>query len=148
MKRFVFNLETLLQHRMNLEEKERNELARIRHSLQSEKEHGDDLRQRLRETAMELSHMQSENADSRETSWFCRYMDRVRHDIEASDKRIIQLEHSLQAQKLAVVEAIKKTKTLGSLKAKRQREYNLLSEKEGQKAIDEIVVTRFVRKNE
>ena len=148
MKKFVFNLETLLHHRTNLEEKERNELSRIRFLLQSETKHREDLRRRLKETALELSRLQTENADSREAAWFCLYLDRIRYEIELSDRQIIQLEQRLQAQKLAVIEATKKTKVLNSLKARKEKEHDLAAERETQKTIDEVIVTRFVRKDQ
>ncbi|HYK88135.1 MAG TPA: flagellar export protein FliJ [Acidobacteriota bacterium] len=149
MKKFVFNLETLLQHRITVEEKERNELRRLQYLFQTEINHRNTLHNRLGETALELSQLQSGNAtDSGEVEWFCLYMDRMRHEIALSDKRIAQLEQDLQAQKVAVIEATKKTKVLDSLKTRKQKEYSLAVERQGQKAIDEIVVTRFARKNE
>ncbi len=148
MKKFVFNLETLLHHRMNLEEKQRNELSRLRFLLESEVKRRDDLRRRLRATALELSRLQNENVDSGESAWYCLYMDRIRHEIELSDERIVRLEKNLKAQRLAVIEATKKTKVLKALQARRLKEYDLAVERQGQRAIDEIVVTRFARREE
>ncbi len=148
MKKFVFNLETLLQYRINLEEKERNELARLKFLLQTEINHRNDLRGQLRRTALELSRLQNENADSREVDLYYRYEDRMRYEIDLSDKKILQLEKDLQAQKLVVIEATKKKKGLESLKTRKQKEYDLAVERQGQKAIDEIVVTRFARRTE
>ncbi len=146
MKKFIFNLETLLRHRANLEEKARNELSRLKFLLQTEVNHRSDLQSRLGRTTLELSRLQNKNADSEDVDWHCRYADRMRHEIELSNNRILQLEKELQAQKLAVVEATKKRKVLESLKTKRQREHSLTVERQGQKTIDEIVVTRFARK--
>lgn len=148
MKKFVFNLETLLQHRINLEEKERNELARLKFLLQTEINRRNELLGELRRTSLELSQLQNENGDAREADLYYRYEDRMRHEIELSNKKILQLEKDLQAQKLAVIEAKKKKKVLDSLKARKQKEYDLAVERQGQKTIDEIVVTRFARKTE
>ncbi len=148
MKKFVFNLETLLQHRINLEEKERNELARLKFLLQTEINHRNELLGELKRTSRELSRLQNENGDAREADLYYRYEDRMRHEIELSDKKILQLEKDLQAQKLAVIEATKKKKVLDSLKARKQKEYDLAVERQGQKTIDEIVVTRFARKTQ
>ena len=147
MKRFVFNLETVLRHRMNLEEKERNELSRIRYEFQTEVNRRDDLRGRLRETSMELSRLRSENADIAEVTWYYPYLERLRHEIQLSDKRIVQLDGTLQAQMLVVIEATKKRKVLDSLKTRKHQEFTLAADRQEQKNIDEIVVTRYARKD-
>jgi flagellar FliJ protein len=148
MKKFAFNLETLLRHRKNLEEKERDELARLHFEYQTEINHRDDLRNRLKETLGELSRLRCKNADSGEVAWFYPYMDRLRYEIELSHKRIAELDRAFQAQKLVVIEATKKKKILDSLKTRKQREFNLAVERQEQKTVDELAVTRFVRKDE
>jgi flagellar export protein FliJ len=116
--------------------------------LQTEINHRNDLHNRLSRTATELSRLQGKNADSREVDWYYLYADRMRYEIELSDRRIVQLRKDLQAQKLAVIEAIKKKKVLDSLKTRKQKEYSQAVERQGQKTIDDIVVTRFARKTE
>lgn len=147
MKKFAFNLETLLRHRKKLEEKERNEFSRLHCELQTEVKRRDDLRKRLKETSVELSRLRSENADSREVAWFYPYMDRLMYEIELSGRRIARLEQALQAQKLVVIEATKNKKVLDSLKTKKQKEFNLAIERQEQKTVDEIVLTGFARKD-
>jgi flagellar FliJ protein len=148
MKRFVFRLETLRRHRANQEERERDELSRMNFLLHTEIGHRAGLQDKLRETMCELSRLRSSNADSMDADWCQRYIDRLTHEIASSDKRIAQLEKQINAQKLVVIEAIKKRKVLESLKTKQQKEFDLASERRDQKNIDEIVVTRFVRKSE
>jgi flagellar FliJ protein len=147
MKKFAFNLETLLRHRNNLEEKERNELSRITFVYQTEVNRREEIRKRLKETSMELAQLRREKADSEEIAWFYPYIDRLRHEIGESDKRIAQLQQDLQAQKLVVIEAIKKKRVLDSLKTRKRREYNLAVERQEQKTVDELVITRFARKD-
>jgi len=147
MKKFAFNLETLLRHRENLEEKERNELSRITFLFQTEVNRRDELRNRLKETSVELGRLRRENADSGEVAWFYPYIDRLRHEITVTDKRIAQLQQDLQTQKLVVIEAIKKKRVLDSLKTRKQKEFNLAVDRQEQKTVDELVITRFARKD-
>ena len=147
MKKFAFNLETLLRHRANLEEKERNELSRITFLFQTEVKRRDNLRNRLKETSVELGRLRRENADSGEVVWFYPYIDRLRHEIAVTDKRISELQQDIQAQKLVVIEAIKKKKVLDSLKTRKQKEFNLAVERYEQKTVDELTITRFARKD-
>ena len=148
MKKFTFNLEALLRYRKNLEEKERNQLSRIHFELQTEINRRSDLCRRLREASEELFRLRTANADDVESSWFYPYLERMRHEIRLSDRRIVQLDQALQAQKLVVIEAIKKKKVLDSLKQKKRREFELAVERYEQKTVDELVVTRFARKGE
>ncbi len=148
MKKFAFNLETVLHHRENLEQKERDELSRMNYQLQAEIRSREDLRERLRRTALELSDLQNREADAGEVRWYCLYTDRLRHEIAAGDRRIARLERDIQAQKAVVIESIKKRKVLQSLKARKLRDYEVTAEREGRKTVDEIVVTRFARKDQ
>jgi flagellar biosynthesis chaperone FliJ len=68
--------------------------------------------------------------------------------VAASNKHVAELEKKIQAQKLVVIEAVKKKKVLESLKRKKQKEFDLATERQGQKNIDEIVVTSYARKSE
>jgi flagellar protein FliJ len=147
MKRFVFNLETLLRHRENQEEKERNEFSRINYELQSELRRGDDLRGRLKESLREIFRLRCDNTDSGELALYYRYTDRLRNEIRLSDRHVFQLEQALQAQRLVLIEATKKKKLLDSLKAKKHKQYDLIVQRQEQKTVDELVVTRFARRD-
>ncbi len=147
MKRFVFNLETLLRHRENLEEKERNELARLRYLRQTEVNNRERLRRCLGENLRELCRLRSLDANSEEILWFYPYLDRLRYEIGLSEKTIAQLDKEVEKQLGVVIEATKKKKVLDSLKSRRLKEYNLGVERQEQKNVDEIVVTRYARKD-
>lgn len=149
MPKFRFNLETLLRHREDIEQRERDELFRLNYKHQTELRHRDDLSLKFRETMNELAERRMQLTDHLELNWFYLYMNRLTHEIEESEKRLAQLNAEVQKQKEIVIEASKKKKVLSSLKDKKQREFVTEMEKQEQKDIDELVVTRFaVRKPE
>ncbi len=146
MKKFLFKLETLLQYRVNIEEKERLALSRLNFTLQTEINQRDRLRSIEQETLAQLTRVRSGAGDEIESRWYYPYLDRLRLEIERSNIRIASLEKEISAQKIVVVESSKKRKVLDTLKTKKVKEFTAAVEKQEQKAVDEIVVTRFARR--
>jgi flagellar protein FliJ len=141
--RFRFSLETLLRHREDIEQRERDELSRRIYKHQAELLHRDDLNLKFRTTMDELAERKLHLTDHMELDWFYLYMNRLTHEIRESEKRMAQLEAEVQAQKNVVVEASKKKKVLSSLKTKKEKEFIAEMERQEQRDIDELVVTRF-----
>jgi flagellar FliJ protein len=146
VKKFQFTLETLLQYREQIEQRERDELSRISYKYQKELQHKELLCSSRQVTVHELAMKHAENSSLAELSWFYLYIDRLNYEIGESEKRLLQLESELKAQKEVVIEASKKTKTLSTMKAKKEKEFLFAVDKQEQKDIDEIVVTRFAIK--
>ena len=147
MKRFAFRLETVLRHRKNLEEKERNELFRLVSHLNQTCDQLKKLQDKNDETLLELTDKKLEEFEHAEIRLFYTYLDHLRREMEQCHKQIAQLEDQVQKQKVALVEASKRKKILDTLKARKEKEYLARVEKEEQKAVDEIVVIRFPQKN-
>ena len=143
MPRFLFSLETLLRHRENIEQKEQEELFRLNYRHQSELRHREDLSLKYRETLNDLARKQMEHSDHQELNWFYLYINRLTREIAESEKRLAQLEIEVRAQKEVVIEASKKRKVLASLRSKKEREFVLATEKQEQKDVDDLVITRF-----
>jgi flagellar export protein FliJ len=141
--KFLFSLETLLRHREDIEQKERDELLRLTYQYHTELRHHGELTVKFRETMKELSGKRSANSEHKELDWYYLYLNRLTHEIAESEKRLTQLQSEVQAQKEVVIEAGKKRKVLASLKSKRQKEFAFEMEKQEQKEIDDIVVTRY-----
>jgi flagellar protein FliJ len=144
--KFVFSLETLLQHRERIEQRERDELFRRIYNYQIELRNRDGLAARLKETMEELGRKQAEDVASQELNWFYLYINRLRLEIQEAEKRLFQIDSGVQEQKKVVIDASKKKKTLVSLRAKQEKEFIFSSEKQEQKEIDELVVTRYAGK--
>jgi flagellar export protein FliJ len=143
---FRFGLETLLRHREEIEQKELDELFRRTYKYQIEVNKYNDLSSQLQQTMKELSQRQSENAPHRELDYYHLYLRRLTQEIKESEKRLTLLQSEVQSQKEAVVEAAKKRKTLATMRAKKEKEFLTAVEKQEQKEIDELVVTRYAGK--
>ncbi len=141
--KFLFSLETLLRYREDLEQKERDELFRLTYKYQTELRHRDELAIKFRETMSEISSKRAENSDSQELDLFYLYVNRLIYEIGESEKCLAQLQSEVQRQKDVVIEASKKKKVLALLKSKREKEFAASAEKQEQKEIDDLVVTRY-----
>jgi len=143
MKRFQFRLETLLHHRRNIEEKEHTRFLRIQSEILTETDRREKLRAQQFETLAGLAQKQTGTFDSQEVSWFYRYLDRLVRQIERSAERIAALEKELEAQKQVMIAAMRDRKIIENLRGKREKEFQVSLEREEQKFIDEMVVTRY-----
>jgi flagellar FliJ protein len=143
MKKFVFGLETLLQHRINLEDKERNKFRRIRAELQEELNHQQSLGARQTQALTELAQQKAGTCDGREIEWFYLYLNRLQQELKRSAERVAELGKHLEAQKQVMIEASRNKQMIENLKKKRRKEYLVSVDREEQKFIDEIVVNRF-----
>lgn len=143
MTKFRFSLETLLRHREDLEQKARDELLRLTYNYQVELGRRNELRDKFQETMKELSLKRAERTESKELEWFYLYLNRLTQEIQESIKKLDQLGSEVQAQKLVVIEASKKRKTLDLMKAKKEKQFAFALEKQEQKEIDDLVATRF-----
>jgi flagellar protein FliJ len=146
MKRFRFNLATLLRHRVSLEEKERVELSNVRYRHQTQQNHHKSLQSKLRETLVELTEKRTASTDHQELTWYYLYIDRLHLEIKQSGRKLAQLEQELEKQRTRVIEATKNRKVLDTLKVKKEKEHNLTMDRMEQKAIDDLVVIRYANK--
>jgi flagellar protein FliJ len=146
MKKFSFGLETLLQHRIRLEENEKNRFTKIRAELQTELKHKETIAARQKESRSELGHRQEASCDPEEIGWYLRYLTRLDMEIKRSIERIVELEKHVDAQRQIMVEASRNKQMIENLKKKKHKEHIASAEREERKSIDEMVVTRFALK--
>lgn len=146
MKKFSFRLESLLQHRKLLEDRERTTLSQARSELISENDRQDELQRRRRSTFETIIDADSGRIDGLDLELGRRYLERVGTEIAGSKKRLETLDRVVQAQTQVVVEASKRTKVLDTLKTKKKKEHRLAADKAEQKDVDEVVVLRHPRR--
>jgi flagellar FliJ protein len=146
MKKFSFRLETLLQHRHHLEEKERTKFSAIRNELLVEVDHIQALRTMQAQALAELAQTKSGDCDAQEITWHYRFLDRIALELERSARRIAELEGKLEIQKQVMIEAMRNKKMIENLRSKREKEFLTALERTEQKSVDEIVVTRYAHK--
>jgi flagellar export protein FliJ len=145
--KFRFSLETILRHREDVEQKERDELMRRNYQHQLELNHREELKAKIQQTMQELAQKQMGNPEPYELSNYFLYLGRLNHEMDECDKRLRHLQAEVQSQTEAVIQATIKRKTLASMKDKKKKEFVIAQEKQEQKEIDELVVTRYTSKN-
>jgi uncharacterized protein YlxW (UPF0749 family) len=122
--KFKFSLETLLRHREDTEQRERDELLRLNYKHQVELNHRHSLTLKFQETMHEISRRCEENTLDQELNWSYAYLNRLTHEIKECENRLKKLQSEVLAQQAVVIEAAKKRKALASINRNRKR--NLL----------------------
>ncbi len=146
MPRFLFNLDTLLRHRENIEQRERDELLQLTYKHQLELRNREVLTAKFHETLGDVSRHRADNAAHQELNLFYLYLNRLTYEIGECEKHLSQLQSEIQKQKEIVIEASKKRKILATMKAKQHKEFIVAQEKQEQKEVDELVVMRHAAK--
>jgi flagellar FliJ protein len=141
--KFIFSLETLLRYREDIEQRERDELMRLTYRYQMELNHRNGLNSRFQETMNEITLKFKENTINQELNWSYLYLNRLTHEINECERRLEKMRTEIQAQKEAVIEASKKKKILASMRTKKEKDFIAATEKQEQKDIDDLVVTRY-----
>lgn len=147
MPRFRFNLETVLKHRRNIEEREQTKLGAINCHLQAAIRHMQDLSSLQNETRRELGLKKVERIDAAELGWYYTYLDWLDRESETAGKKIADLNRQMEEQKIVLIEASKNKKILDKLREKRMKQHLASLEREEQKAVEDFVVMHFGIKN-
>ena len=145
MPKFTYNLETLLRYREEIEDRERDALHRLTYKHQVEDNIRNGLAAKFQETMHDIAAKYADKFRDQELTWFHLYLNRLTCEISECEKRLVQLQSEIKAQKEAVIEASKNRKTLASMKAKKEKEFFAEQEKQEQKEIDDLVVARYAR---
>ncbi len=148
MKGFSFSLETLLRHRGNIEEREKTILSRIRFNLQNEQLRREQVVRKHLEALGELEALRRVNSEQDEIRLYYPYLERLRREADAIDGNIVRLEKELQEQKNAVLAASRNKKVIETLKARKRTEFMTELNRQDQKTVDEIVVSRLGRRQD
>lgn len=146
MKRFVFRLETALEHRRRIEEMRRTELAEVQNRQRREVER---LAELFEHRATSMRQAQAErvgrispsDAETRE-----RFLVRLETDIGQQQDAIALIEREVEAKVHEVVAATQETQALENLRERHLQEYREEELREEQKFLDEIASIRAGRK--
>jgi flagellar export protein FliJ len=145
LRQFRYSLETLLRYREDIEERERDKLHRLTYQHQVEDNIRKRLAKELQETMHDMVAMCADKSRDKELTWFHLYLNRLTREIGESDKSLAQLKSAIEAQRKTVIEASKNKKALTSMKAKKEKEFNVELDRSEQKEIDDLVVTSCSR---
>jgi len=147
MKRFAFALETLLNYRTHLEEAEKTRLTQAHFLLKQEQMRLEQLLRRHLETMKSLTQHRRDCAEYSEIRLHTLFLDRTRKEIGECNMEIGRLEKELQARLRAYADASRGRKVMENLKSRRRRQFDVALDRDEQKLIDELVVSRYSHKN-
>lgn len=145
MKKFVFSLENTLQYRQRLEEQEIELLARSKQKVQAEEVLSHQLQ------LEKQNHLQAD--DGQEISIVSMqqqavYLEGLDFRIQNQLQQLDQAKRAFSSQRVQVIKAATKRKTLEQLKGKHLAEYQTMLSQAEQKVLDEIGITAYNRKAE
>ena len=142
---YRFNLESLLNHRRYQEEILQKELADLKIRLDAEKNKLWGLRQKKRETVLQLQEKQTDGRPASEIKLYLDYVEQLSKKMEAQGQKVLEAERALSKKRQDLVAAMKKRKILDRLKEKGLQAYEQDRLKKERLTMDEVAGHRFSR---
>ena len=142
---YRFNLESLLNHRRYQEEILQKELADLKIRLDAEKDKLWGLRQKKRETVLQLQEKQTDGRPASEIKLYLDYVEQLSKKMEAQGQKVLEAERALSKKRQDLVAAMKKRKILDRLKEKGLQAYEQDRLKKERRTMDEVAGHRFSR---
>jgi flagellar FliJ protein len=140
---YQFNLESLLNHRRYRVEVLQKELADLKIYLDAQKDKLWVLRQKKRNTVLQL---QKKQTDGRPAAEIKLYIDFLSKEMEAQRQKVLQAERNFSLKRLDLVAALKKRKILDRLKEKGLHAYEQEQLKKERSFMDEVAGHQFNQK--
>ncbi len=142
MKKFTYQLETVLNHRKLMEEAEQLGLARISRDLAREGEVLESQVNQHRALSEELAHKERTQFDIHESALYREFLGILEHEIDATVRRIKGLEAEFVRKREELVRATRNRKVLDTHKGRELSRFTYEEERAEQKRIDEITSIR------
>ena len=143
---YTFKLQVLLNHRRHQEEALQKQLADVRRKLVVEQNRLHRTKREKREHVLSLHQKQSAGCTVTDSLLYVNYIQQLSRAIEQQRQRVQQAEKKVRRQRRALIEAVKKRKTLEKLKDKGQQAYLEKQMQNERKFMDEIASTRHARR--
>lgn len=145
MKRFVFRLQVVLNHRRDIEQVLLGELAALQREKQLEMQRLGDLRL-AREASWEaLASLAVNGASPWDLANGDEHCKALGDDIGLQELNVAAAQRKVEAKLLEVIEAAKERKVLEQLCEKQRSEYELAAARHEQNELDEMATIRFAR---
>jgi len=148
MKKFTFNLQSVLDHRQMLEEREQEKLVRIQQEITLAEAGRQQLSNEIHELRLQMARPEPGEIDVEKVTHVTRYMGKLEEDVTTLVRKLSQLEQQKRAQADRVVEARRNREVLESLKEKNFVQYERESNAMEQKLLDELSTVKFALQDE
>ena len=142
---FVFKLQTVLDYRKNIEEKILGEFSEKKRELELEELKLQNLIKEWSNLIGELRKMQNKTLPVGDIARYISYIDQVRENENKQTIVIAEVSGQLEAKRMELVDAVRKTKIMEKLKQRHAKEYEDAERAYEQKNSDEMAVLKFGR---
>lgn len=140
---YRFKLEALRRYRQFQEDELQRELAEVQKLKDGAMARLHEYEAQLEKTRKELYQQQSESVRSSLLAIFPRFLERMTESIADQQRTVASIEKQFEAKRQALMEAVKKRKTLEKLEEKEFNAYMADLSLEEQKFINEMAINRF-----
>jgi len=147
MAAYRFPLETLLKHRLFIEERLQRELAECRRELLAEEARLNDWRRQQETQARRFFESATVGMHPSEAIQHHRFMTRLATSEADQLRQVAEVRRKLSVKRSDLLEAVKQRKTLEKLKSKQARAHRDAQHKTEQAFISEMAITRYNRRS-
>lgn len=140
---FKFKLQSVLDYRLNIEEKILNEFSELKRELDRQKAMLEELKSERESMVAGLRNMQSQTIKAHDISSILVYVERLRESEKQQNQVILQTIEAVDQKRKDLVEAVKNRKIMENLKDKQKEEYIKDVNDTEQKDSDEMSVLKF-----
>jgi len=142
---FVFPLQTVLDYRKNIEEKILHEFSEKKRELELEELKLQYLIKEWSNLIGELRKMQNKSLHVDDIARYVSYVEQVKENEKKQNIIIVKVSEQLEAKRMELLDAVKKTKVILRLKERQTEEYEDAQRAFEQKNSDEMAVLKYGR---
>jgi len=143
---FIFKLRSVLEYRINIEEKIHNEFSEKKRELDTQRLMMKSLIKERNNLIAELRTMKDKPVPANDFAVYISYVEQVRENEKKQKIVIHQVKEQVESKRKELLEAVKKRKIMEKLKQQHTEEYNNNLRNLEQKASDEMSVLKFGRR--
>lgn len=148
-KSFKFKLQSVLDYKQDLEDKEKEKLAKILQELDQAIKHRDFLLQKREQARLELKDKQKKgDVNVNELRFYTNYLKKLDQDIVQANINIETIRAREKEQRQVLLEAAKQRKIYEKLKEKHKEQFEEEIAQAERKLIDEMATVKFARKQQ
>ena len=148
MKKFTFNLQSVLDHRVLLEEREQEKLLKIQQEIALAEGSRQQLRNEIHELRLQMAQPEPGEVHVEKVLQVTCYVGKLEADVAALSRRLAQLEQEQRSQSQVFLEARRKREVLENLKDKNLNQYQRELSAMEQKLLDDLAAGKFAPKDE
>jgi flagellar FliJ protein len=148
MKKFTFNLQSVLDHRLLLEEREQEKLLKIQQEIALAEATREQLRNEIHAMRLQMAQSEPGEVQVEKVLQVTRYVGKLEGDVAALTRELAQLEQEQRSQSQVFLEARRKREVLENLKDKNLNQYQRELSAMEQKLLDELSAVKFAPQDE